>query len=86
MSAFQLYPLTSVGALGVAEPAAAAVLLGVTGWSLWDGGLSIVAKAFVRKKPPPGWADDQRAGTRRACSILGVQGAREKSLESGVSG
>jgi hypothetical protein len=77
MSAFQLYPLTSVGAAGAAMPATAPVVCVVTGESLSEDGLRVPAGRLLQKKAGPRWAQDQRAGTQRACSILEVQRARK---------
>ena len=47
MSAFQLYPLTSVGAAGAAVPATLPVVVVVTGESLSEGGLGGLAALLL---------------------------------------
>ena len=62
-------------------PATAPVVGVVTGESLSEDGLRVPAGRLLQKKADPRWAQDQRAGTQRACGILGVQRARKKSLK-----
>ena len=58
-------------------PATAPVVCVVTGESLSEDGLRVPAGRLLQKKAGPRWAQDQRAGTRRACGILEVQRARK---------